>query len=72
MQEKKIADLPLRGKGKLANNFINKVTVYYGNAIRNNKLFATDMRKTICAIYFHKHSIDSEPLHDFCLSVVNS
>ena len=70
--KKKLADLSLSGKNKLANHFINKVTVYYGNAIRNNKLFATDMRKTICAIYFHKHLIDSEPLHDFCPSVANS
>lgn len=54
------------GKGRLTDSVIDKLTVYYGNAIREHKNSLCDMRKAVWAIYFHTRSTDSEPLHTFC------
>ena len=54
------------GKGRLTDRLIDKLTVYYGNAIRESKNSLSEMRKAIWAIYFHTRSSDTEPLHNFC------
>lgn len=41
------------GKGRLTDKLIKKLTVYYGNVIRENKNNLSDMRKSVWAIYFH-------------------
>lgn len=56
------------GKGRLTDKMIDKLTVYYGNAIREHKNNLTEMRKAVWAVYFHTRSTDSEPLHSFCPS----
>ncbi|GFX40232.1 uncharacterized protein TNCV_4318661 [Trichonephila clavipes] len=54
------------GKGRLTDRMIDLITTYYGNAIRQNKTCLSDMQKAVCAVYFHIHSSDEEPLHSFC------
>ncbi|GFV48535.1 uncharacterized protein TNCV_5068201 [Trichonephila clavipes] len=51
---------------------IDLITTYYGNAIRQNKTCLSDMRKAVCAVYFHIRSSDEEPLHSFCPAGPNS
>ncbi|XP_035228868.1 uncharacterized protein LOC118200978 [Stegodyphus dumicola] len=64
---KKLEDgKPLSGKGRLTDTMINRLTQYYGNAIRSNALSVDEMRKGIWAVYFHTRSTDAEPLHTFC------
>lgn len=67
MRGKKLSDnKPLSGKGRLTDNLIKEITLFYGIAIRANKSSLMDMRKAIWAIYYHKRSTDDEVLHDFC------
>lgn len=54
------------GKGRLTDKLIDKLTVFYGNAIREHKDSLSDMRKAIWAVYFHTRSTDADPLHHFC------
>lgn len=58
----------LGGANKLAENVINKLTKYYGNAIRDNRnKTVASMRDEIMASYFHAFSCDESPqLHRFC------
>lgn len=53
MRKQKLADgKPLSGKGRLTDNLINQLTIYYGKAIRDNKDSVAEMRKAIWAIFF--------------------
>ncbi|GFX58321.1 uncharacterized protein TNCV_205081 [Trichonephila clavipes] len=54
------------GKGKLTDRMIDLITMYYANAIRQNKTCLSDMRKAVWAVYFYIRSSDEEPLHSFC------
>lgn len=66
-KSKKLSDgKPIGGKNRLTDKIINEFTSYYGNAIREHKNSLSDMRKAIWAIFHHKRSTDSEPVHDFC------
>ena len=38
----------------------------YGNAIRSSKHILVNMRESVWAVYFHKLSTDSNPMHNFC------
>lgn len=72
-KSKKLSDgKGLSGKGRLTDSIINKLTVYYGNAIRKNSNSVNSMRNAIWAIYFHTRSNDKEPLHSFCPIDVSS
>ncbi|GFV19300.1 uncharacterized protein TNCV_3225601 [Trichonephila clavipes] len=53
------------GKEKVDRQNDDLITTYYGNAIRQNKTCLSDMRKAVCAVYFHIRSSDEEPLHSF-------
>ena len=55
------------GMNRLTDKEINKMTEYYGNAIRGNSNNLEKMRNAVWAIYFHKLSSDSKPIHNFCL-----
>lgn len=67
MRTKKCADgKPLSGKGRLTDKLIDQLTDYYGSAIRGNSGSLENMRKAVWAIWCHKRSTDSEPMHFFC------
>lgn len=67
MRGKKLKDgKVLGGKGRLTDKLINQLTIYYGNAIRNNKDSLTDMRKAVWAVFYHTRSCDKKLSHDFC------
>ncbi|GFV40768.1 uncharacterized protein TNCV_3768151 [Trichonephila clavipes] len=64
---KKLSDgKSLSGKNRLTDKFIDTITTYYGNAIRQNNSSVSDMRQAIWAIYCHYRSTDEEPMHHFC------
>ncbi|GBM80681.1 hypothetical protein AVEN_137208-1 [Araneus ventricosus] len=56
----------ISGKGRLTDNIIDQLSVFYGNAIRQHSNSVKDMRNAVWAIYFHMRSTDNEPLHSFC------
>jgi len=56
----------LGGKGKLTAKQIDKLTVYYGLAIRRNCDSVDEMYKAIWATYWHCSSTDSNPRHENC------
>lgn len=56
----------LGGKGRLTDDLISKLTVYYGNAIRSNSHSLTSMREAVWATYCHMCSTDKDPMHMFC------
>ncbi|GFW52522.1 uncharacterized protein TNCV_404501 [Trichonephila clavipes] len=64
---KKLSDgKSISGKNRLTDKFIDTITTYYGNAIRQNNSSVSDMRQTIWAIYCHYRSTDEKPMHHFC------
>ena len=56
----------LGGKGKLTAKMIDKLTIYYGLAIRRNCNSVDEMKKAIWAIYDHYSSTDEQPKHRKC------
>lgn len=62
----------LGGKGRLTDGLINKLTVYYGNAIRSNTHCLESMRAAVWATYCHMCSTDEEPMHMFCPKGIDS
>lgn len=57
----------LAGRGKLTDNVIEKLTDYYGNAIRRNVgKTVNEMRNDIMSTYFHCSSSDAKPMHFLC------
>ncbi|GFX00723.1 uncharacterized protein TNCV_4576901 [Trichonephila clavipes] len=56
----------ISGKNRLTDKFIDTITTYYGNDIRQNNSSISDMRLAIWAIYCHYRSADEEPMHHFC------
>ncbi|GFU99263.1 uncharacterized protein TNCV_2739241 [Trichonephila clavipes] len=64
---KKLSDgKSISGKNRLTDKFIDTITTYYGNAIRQNNSSVSDMRQAIWAIYCLYRSTDEEPMHHFC------
>ena len=59
-------DNKLTGKGKLTMKLIDELTIYYGNAIRNNCNSVKDMKKAIQATLLHKISTNKKPQHKYC------
>lgn len=56
----------LGGMGKLTCKMIDKLTIYYGLAIRRNSDSAEKMRNDIWATFFHYSSTDKNPQHEKC------
>ncbi|XP_077488230.1 uncharacterized protein LOC144099059 [Amblyomma americanum] len=56
----------LRGKGRLTKALIDKLTDYYGWALRNNSNDVAAMQRAVMASYYHVTSTEEEPRHDFC------
>lgn len=63
---KSIRKKTLSGKGKLTGKLIDKLTIYYGLAIRRNCNSVQNMRDAIWATFFHYTSTDKNPQHDKC------
>jgi len=63
---KKIFLKILSGKGKLTGKLIDKLTVYYGLAIRRHSNSVQDMKNAIWATYYHYASTDQNPQHEKC------
>jgi len=63
---KTIRKKTLSGKGKLTSKLIDKLTVYYGLAIRRNCDSVQKMNDAILATYFHYSSTDENPQHEKC------
>ena len=53
-------------KGRLTNDSISALNVYYGGAIRNNKDDIDGMIKAIDASFLHSMSTDEHPMHMKC------
>ncbi|KAK4326061.1 hypothetical protein Pmani_003392 [Petrolisthes manimaculis] len=66
----------LGGAGQLTDNVINKLTRYFGKAIRGNKdkpnTSTYEIRKNVLASFFHASSTDDRPMHKHCPPGVNS
>lgn len=56
----------LSGKGKLTAKTIDKLTVYYGLAIRRNCESVIKMNDAIWATFLHYKSTNEDPQHDKC------
>ncbi|KAK3880998.1 hypothetical protein Pcinc_014547 [Petrolisthes cinctipes] len=66
----------LSGPSQLTENTINKMTSYFGKAVRGEKdkpyTSTEDMRKSILASYHHAVSTDDRPQHNYCPPGINS
>ncbi|CAN7988728.1 unnamed protein product [Ixodes hexagonus] len=60
------SDKPLSGKGRLTKALIDKLTDYYGWALRNNSKDVAAMQRAVMATYHHVTSTDQEPHHELC------
>ncbi|XP_039302711.1 uncharacterized protein LOC120357099 [Solenopsis invicta] len=66
LRECKKKNKGLGGKGKLTGKMIDKLTVYYGLAIRRNYDSAENMKTAIWATHNHYSSTNENPKHDLC------
>ena len=57
---------PSGGRGRLTDNVIDSMQVYYGKAIRNNTHSVKAMQDAIWAIWYHMQSTDQNPDHSRC------
>lgn len=69
---KKIKTQSLSGKGKFMAKMIDKLTVYYGLAIRRYSDSMENMKNAIWATFFHYSSTDENPQHKKCPSGADS
>ncbi|XP_036148055.1 uncharacterized protein LOC118647367 [Monomorium pharaonis] len=72
LRECKKKNKNLGGKNKLTGKMIDKLTVYYGLAIRRNCDSTNKMRDAIWATYYHYSSTDEHPQHSKCPTGVDS
>ena len=61
-----------RGFGKLKQTTINKLTAYYGKAVRDHPNDVSGMQSAILATFEHAISTDDSPQHDRCPVGVDS
>ena len=73
--KKRLSKTPLQdvksigGAGRLTNSKIDKLQVYYGNAIRDNTQDTEFLKKAVMAIWHHKKFTDENPDHGLSLLV---
>lgn len=53
-------------RNKLTAKLIDKLSVYYGLAIRRHNTLKDDIKKAIWATFYHYISTDSQPQHQHC------
>ena len=63
---------PIGGIGRLTNNKIDQLQVYYGKATRNNTHDIQSLDNAVMAIWHHTRSSDDHPDHDLCPPGENS
>ncbi|GFY06236.1 uncharacterized protein TNCV_2680301 [Trichonephila clavipes] len=56
----------LSGKGKLTDNFIDKLQNYYGIAVRSNVGNLNAMQQNVISALYHCASSDKKPMHGQC------
>ncbi|GFT86906.1 uncharacterized protein TNCV_4300441 [Trichonephila clavipes] len=56
----------LSGKGKLTDNFIDRLQNYYGIAVCSNVGNLTAMQQNVIAALYHCASSDKKPMHSQC------
>ncbi|GFY06797.1 uncharacterized protein TNCV_482021 [Trichonephila clavipes] len=56
----------LSGKGKLTDNFIDRLQNYYGIAVRSNVGNLTALQQNVIAALYHCASSDKKPMHGQC------
>jgi len=61
-----------KGKGKLTDELIKDLTLYYGLAIRRHPDLAEEMKKAVWATFLHKCSKDDKLMHEYCPRGENS
>lgn len=66
VQQKKAQKKPIGGRGCLTADRIDKLTEYYGKAIRDNKGDLQNMQNAVWASLFHTMSSDEDPHHSHC------
>lgn len=72
MKSKKLSDgKALGGRRRLTDKFIDKLSSFYGKAIRENN-DVKSMNDAIWAIFYHYRSTDEEPTHHLCPTGENS
>ncbi|XP_068988155.1 uncharacterized protein [Bombus flavifrons] len=59
-------DIGGKGAGKLTDEVINELSLYYGLAIRQNPDSVEDMKRDVWATYYHKISTNKNPQHMNC------
>ncbi|GFT27545.1 uncharacterized protein TNCV_1276281 [Trichonephila clavipes] len=69
---KRLDQQTIGGKGRLTDVVINRLTTFYGNAIRGNPKNVHEMRQAIWAVWAHTASTDEQPKHWFCPKGNNS
>ncbi|XP_050496906.1 uncharacterized protein LOC126878302 isoform X4 [Bombus huntii] len=55
-----------KGAGKLTDEVINELSLFYGLAIRRNPDSVKDMKRDVWATYYHKISTNKNPQHMNC------
>ncbi|XP_048512253.1 uncharacterized protein LOC125501155 [Athalia rosae] len=55
-----------KGPGKLTDKVINKLSLYYGLAIRRHPDSIEDMKNAIWATFYHNSSTNENPQHLYC------
>lgn len=69
MKGRKLSDgKSLGGRGRLSEEEIDKLQLYYGLAIRRHQGNLEAMRNAVWATFFHKASTDEYPQHGLCES----
>lgn len=56
----------ISGKGRLTGDLINKLTSYYGWALKSHSGNVDEMHTAVWATYYHVTSTDEKPNHSFC------
>ena len=64
--KKKTKNVGGKGEGKFTDKLIHDLTNYYGLAIIRNPNSASEMKKEICATFYHKCSTNDKPQHGNC------
>lgn len=62
----------LGGRNKLTGKLIDKLSIYYGLAIRRNCDSVKKMKDAIWATFYHYSSTDTNPQHNLCPEGINS
>lgn len=72
LRELKKKQKGLGGRNKLTGSLIDKLSVYYGLAIRRNHDSVINMKNAIWATFYHISSTDKKPEHHLCPTGSNS